>query len=268
MSITLLAGILAGIGPALFETRRLQVDPLRGIATSDRVRQRWSHSLVVLEITFTLALLSSPRPWSPGISASRTRSRLHARSIHGGIGFRAHRGFHGATGGDTIARLPGVGSGGAGNGDPAGRHRPASGCQCSSDRQQQHQRRADLHRPGFFATLRVAMRAGRTFTSLDTPETRAIVVSDSFARQMFGASRHWDGRCGWKDRLRRHRRRCGLLHESDRDSRRDSEDLPAALRGHHTDDERSVPDSRCRRLPLRWSSQFAAPCATRSLAST
>ena len=55
--MTLAVGILAGIGPALFETRRLQLDPLRGIATSDRVRQRWSHALVVLEITFTLALL-------------------------------------------------------------------------------------------------------------------------------------------------------------------------------------------------------------------
>jgi ABC-type antimicrobial peptide transport system permease subunit len=49
ISITLLAGLLAGIGPALIETRRLQFDPLRGIATSDRVRQRWSHTLVVLE---------------------------------------------------------------------------------------------------------------------------------------------------------------------------------------------------------------------------
>ena len=53
-----------GIGPALFETRRLQLDPLRGIRTSDRVRQRWSHALVVLEITVTMALLSSRRHWS------------------------------------------------------------------------------------------------------------------------------------------------------------------------------------------------------------
>jgi ABC-type antimicrobial peptide transport system permease subunit len=57
IAITLMAGVLAGIGPALLETRRLQIDPLRGIATSDRVRQRWSHALVVLEITLTLALL-------------------------------------------------------------------------------------------------------------------------------------------------------------------------------------------------------------------
>ena len=56
-AVTLTVGILAGLGPALVETRRLQLDPLRGIATSDRVRQRWSHALVVLEITFTLALL-------------------------------------------------------------------------------------------------------------------------------------------------------------------------------------------------------------------
>jgi ABC-type antimicrobial peptide transport system permease subunit len=42
--------------------------------------------------------------------------------------------------------------------------------------------------PDFFATLGVAMRAGRSFTALDTPETRTVVISESFARQMFGAS--------------------------------------------------------------------------------
>lgn len=52
--ITILTGIVAGIGPALFETRRMQANPLRGIAVSDRVRQRWSHALVVLEITVTM----------------------------------------------------------------------------------------------------------------------------------------------------------------------------------------------------------------------
>ena len=72
IAITLLAGLLAGIGPALFETRRLQLDPLRGIATSDRVRQRWSHALVVLEITFTLALLVVTSSMVGGYQRSRS----------------------------------------------------------------------------------------------------------------------------------------------------------------------------------------------------
>jgi putative ABC transport system permease protein len=54
---TIAAGVLAGIAPALYETRRLQTNPLRLIATSDRVRQRWRHALVVLEISVTVALM-------------------------------------------------------------------------------------------------------------------------------------------------------------------------------------------------------------------
>ena len=55
--IALVTGIAAGIAPALYETRRLHTNPLRTIATSDRVRQRWRHALVVFEIAVTIALL-------------------------------------------------------------------------------------------------------------------------------------------------------------------------------------------------------------------
>ncbi len=55
--VAFITGVLAGIAPALYETRRLHGNPMRTIATSDRVRQRWRHSLVVLEITITVALL-------------------------------------------------------------------------------------------------------------------------------------------------------------------------------------------------------------------
>jgi predicted permease len=54
--ITVSAGILAGLAPALYETQRFQSNPLRGIP-SDRVRQRWRNALVVTEITVTIALL-------------------------------------------------------------------------------------------------------------------------------------------------------------------------------------------------------------------
>ena len=50
-------GSLAGVAPALYETRRLHTNPLRAMAGSDRVRQRWRSALVVLEITVTVALL-------------------------------------------------------------------------------------------------------------------------------------------------------------------------------------------------------------------
>jgi putative ABC transport system permease protein len=54
--ITVSAGILAGLAPALYETQRFQASPLRGIP-SDRVRQRWRNALVVAEIAITIALL-------------------------------------------------------------------------------------------------------------------------------------------------------------------------------------------------------------------
>ncbi len=55
--IAVLAGVAAGLAPALYETRRLHGNPLRSMGVADRVRQRWRHALVVFEITVTIALL-------------------------------------------------------------------------------------------------------------------------------------------------------------------------------------------------------------------
>src|SRR5262249_49935431 len=55
--ITIATGVLAGLGPPLYETRRLHANPLSTLSSSDRVRQRWRHALVVVEITITIALL-------------------------------------------------------------------------------------------------------------------------------------------------------------------------------------------------------------------
>src|SRR5204863_3116771 len=54
--LTVLTGIVAGVGPAVYETRRLHVNPLRTMTASDRVRQRWRHALVVAEIVVTISL--------------------------------------------------------------------------------------------------------------------------------------------------------------------------------------------------------------------
>ena len=55
--LTLMTGVIAGMAPALNETRRLHLNPLNTLRTSERVRQRWRHALVVFEITVTIALL-------------------------------------------------------------------------------------------------------------------------------------------------------------------------------------------------------------------
>ena len=57
--VTIAAGLLTGVAPAFYETRRLHVNALNAISGSDRVRQRWRHALVVFEIATTVALLVS-----------------------------------------------------------------------------------------------------------------------------------------------------------------------------------------------------------------
>ena len=200
ISITLLAGILAGIGPALLETRRLHVDPLRGIATSDRVRQRWSHALVVLEITVTLALLVVTSSMVGG----------YQRSLRGNIGFDLNPLMSASVQSSgripitellaAIARVPGVESVAAATSIPlnvGGRRQTVSTVATGANAIQAEQISID---PDFLSTLRVPMRAGRALTRLDTPETRSVLVSESLARQMFGASSPI-GRQVWTDKV-------------------------------------------------------------------
>jgi predicted permease len=198
ISITLLAGILAGIGPALLETRRLQIDPLRGIATSDRVRQRWSHAFVVLEITVTLALLVVTSSMLSG----------YQRALSGDIGFDLNPLMTASvqsTGNipmpellESIARVPGVASVAVATALPlsaGGRRQAVSAVATGTNAIQAEQISIG---PGFLSTLRVPIRAGRALTPLDTPETRVVIVSESLARQVFGASSPI-GRQVWMD---------------------------------------------------------------------
>jgi putative ABC transport system permease protein len=55
--VTVLTGVLTGLAPALYETRRAQRNPSQLPMSSDGVRQRWRHALVIFEIAVTIALL-------------------------------------------------------------------------------------------------------------------------------------------------------------------------------------------------------------------
>jgi putative ABC transport system permease protein len=199
LSITLAAGLLAGLGPALLETRRLQTDPLRGIATSDRVRQRWSHALVVAEITLTLALLVVTASMVSGFQRSRS----------GDVGFDLDRfmsasvqsssGIHTAHLLEVIGRVPGVEAVSPATAIPlanSGRRRPVSGTVSGTNAIQAEQVSIG---PDFFATLRVPMRMGRAFARQDTTRSRAVIVNESFALQVFGQSSPI-GRQVWLDK--------------------------------------------------------------------
>jgi putative ABC transport system permease protein len=188
IAITLLAGLLAGIGPALIETRRLQFDPLRGLATSDRVRQRWSHTLVVLEITLTLALLVVTSSMVGGYQRSRGNDIGFDLNPLLTVSVQSNSGIPTAQLVETIARVPGVAAVSPATSIPLnvdGRRQPVSATATGANAIQAEQASID---PDFFRTLGVPMRAGRAFTRLDTPQNRTVIVSGSFARQVFGES--------------------------------------------------------------------------------
>ena len=185
-AVTLAVGILAGIGPALFETRRLQLDPLRGIANSDRVRQRWSHALVVLEITFTLALLVVTSSMIGGYQRSQGANLgfdvtpLMAAQVESASGISAAQLV------ELVRRVPGVEAVSAATAMPLaglGPHQPVSVDSTGANTIRSEQVAID---PTFFTTLGVPMRGGRAFTSQDTPASRTAVVNESLATQLFG----------------------------------------------------------------------------------
>jgi putative ABC transport system permease protein len=203
IAVTLAAGLLAGIGPALFETRRLQIDPLRGIAASDRVRQRWSHTLVAVEITVTLALLVLTTSMISGYQRSLTanpgfdlRPLMTARvASKGGIPVSQLA--------DVIRQVPGVAAVSAATAIPlagVGARAQASldSTGANAIRTEQVSIASD-----FFTTLGVPMRAGRAFTNQDTPTSRTVIVSQSLAARLFeGVSplgrQLWIGKAGYE----------------------------------------------------------------------
>jgi len=185
IGVTLLAGVAAGIGPALFETRRLHGNPMPAIASSDRLRQRWRHALVVLEIAVTVALLV----------VSGGMVNTYSRNYRQDIGFSTHplilvrveheTGVPAARVRDHLARLPGVANAAVSTSMPffaAGTMQ-----RVSTERTGARVERAEVGAIGadFFNTLGVSMRAGRAFTTQDSPATRTAIVNELLASRLF-----------------------------------------------------------------------------------
>ena len=196
-AVTLLTGILAGLGPALLETRRLQIDPLRGIATSDRVRQRWSHALVVAEITLTLALLV--------VTSSMITGYQRSRSDEVGFGIdplmvavvSSPAGVPTTQLKELVSQVPGVNAVAPATAVPltgVGRSQVVSAGGSAIDLRAE---RISIG-PEFLSTLRVPLRAGRTFTNQDTLNTRTVIISEGLGRQLFGVASPV-GRQVWMD---------------------------------------------------------------------
>ncbi len=185
-AITFLSGIVAGIGPAVLETRRLHGHPMRTLASSDRLRQRWRHALVIGEVAVTMALL---------VVAGGLLS-TYARQLAQHLGFDSRRlialrvandhGVDVARIAEVVTAVPGVAAAAPSTSVPyAGSGRfervttSAAGAQSV---------RADVVSigPGFFAALGVPLRAGRAFGDGESTATRTALVNERLAARLFG----------------------------------------------------------------------------------
>jgi predicted permease len=184
-AITLLSGIVVGIAPALYETRRLHVNPLATIASSDRVRQRWRHTLVVMEITVTIALLVETGSMIGG----------YRRTVAGEMGFERRpllsarvenpAGVAPARLVDAIARIPGVASVAVSTSVPYTEYasqQPIATDAAGSNAVKAEQAAVSA---SFFSTLDVPLRAGRAFTLQDSTVSGTAIVNDALAGRLF-----------------------------------------------------------------------------------
>ena len=197
--VTLLAGLVAGLGPALVETRRLQFDPLRGIAASDRVRQRWSHTLVVLEITLTLALLVVTSSMIGGVT--RALSSEAGFDMHPLMAAAVERSAGVPVGQlvDRLRQVPGVSAVAAATAVPLAGLGPRQAVSTEASGIGAATAERISIGPGFFSTLGVSMKAGRALTNVDRPETRTVVINEALAGRLFGEQSPI-GRQLWLDR--------------------------------------------------------------------
>jgi putative ABC transport system permease protein len=203
-ALTLLAGVLAGIAPALYETRRLQANPLRTLGGSDRVRQRWRSALVVFEITVTVALLV--------VTVSMVDGYQRARSAQIGYATRPLliawvEDLSGAATSQilqTLQHLPGV-SGAAASASSAPpfmggphTHVAADAAGATSVGAQR-----TVVSAGFFSAIGVPIRAGRAFSGADLPTARNAIVNETLARRLFPGDDPvgrlvWDGELSYE----------------------------------------------------------------------
>jgi predicted permease len=187
--VTLATGIIVGVAPALTETRRLHANPLTAIAGSDRVRQRWRHALVVLEITVTVALLvetgamvDSYRRAMAAQLGFRARPLMSARVENSG-GVPTARIL------DVLNHLPGVAVAAASTSIPYTSAGPIERVAVDATGSNAVAAERTAVSLDFFSALDVSMKAGRVFTNQDSAAERTAIVNETLARQLFPGRR-------------------------------------------------------------------------------
>ena len=182
--ITLAAGLLTGLAPALYETRRLHANPLRALRGSDGVRQRMRHGLVVLEIAVTFALLV--------VTASMIDG--YRRAYRGDVGFDIQpllsarvENPDGVSSDDVLrvaAQLPGVAAAAASTSIPfAARGETIRVSNAAEGAVSIPVERGEIRGP-FFEALGVPIVAGRGLADGEGPAARQILVNEALARRL------------------------------------------------------------------------------------
>jgi predicted permease len=183
--IAIAAAIAVGLAPALYETRRLQHNPLVTLRTSDRVRQRWRHALVGFEIAITIALLvvtgSMVGSFFRATAAERGYVRdplltVHVENAAGVVPQRALDVIRGVAGVQAAAVSTAVPYAGSPTAAYVGLDE-SSHVTAAVDR--------IAASPTFFDTLGVRITRGRAFDAADDRSSVAI-VSERFSREWPG----------------------------------------------------------------------------------
>ena len=187
--VTAAAGVLTGVAPAFYETRRLHINPLNAIRASDQVRQRWRHALVVFEIATTVALLVSTGAMlasyakslndNPGfVTAPILSARVdHVNGITPEPILERIRGIKGVASAEVALTVPYLAIG------------PPLRASSDPSTAEPISVRGGAIGPEYFQTLGVRMRAGRGFDARDTAASEPVaIVNDALAGQLWSAA--------------------------------------------------------------------------------
>jgi hypothetical protein len=185
-AVAVAAGVLTGLAPALYETRRLHVNPLRTMAGSDLVRQRLRHALVVFEIAVTAALLVQTtsmiegyrRTVDPDLGYDTRPLAIVRVDNRAGVPLQPTM--------SALRFVPGVAAVGASTvTPPSASRRPTDTVNADQGGAAPIRVASMAVTDGFFEALGVAMRAGRAFAPSDLQRGDTVILGESLARRLF-----------------------------------------------------------------------------------
>ena len=201
-AVSLIAGLMFGVAPALQAARTNANDALKGIAAQpQRARRRWplSDLLVAVQVGICVVLLSGSLVAIRGVQVSMTMPLGFEPRQAATLGFDVGlSGYDEGRGRDFVRRaveamrgLPGVEAAAYSDTLPLNIDQSNSSVvrEGQVDDQMAHAVNASRFRvsPGYFKVMGTRLRAGREFDERDGPRApRVAVINETLARALFG----------------------------------------------------------------------------------